>query len=208
MNTMHSRIFSSLFALSRLASAAAVLSAVACSAHADIPNITVTEPNVTFSAMELPDLPEVPEGIDPQEYLDDYLEENDLSGELTTRFDHPGDMDLPDFMKAELSVTAVRLRAQQGVDSLSFVKRIEVMLASDAPDAPPPLRLAQYERRGDVESSVPVINVDPDETANVLDHWKTGAAYYEILLEGDGMPLEEWSVEVTVEFSGSLDVSP
>lgn len=207
MNTMHSRIFSSFFALSRLASAAALLSAVACSAHADIPNITVTEPNVTFSAMELPDLPEVPEGIDPQEYLDDYLEENDLSGELTTRFDHPGDMDLPDFMKAELSVTAVRLRAQQGVDSLSFVKRIEVMLASEAPDAPPPLRLARYERKTTV-SSVPVIHVDPDETANVLDHWKTGAAYYEILLEGDGMPLEEWSVEVTVEFSGSLDVSP
>lgn len=167
---------------SRLAAAAAWLCAAACSAHVEVPNITLVEPNVAFSS--------------------DYM----FGGKLTSRFDHPDDITFPEYMSGAVNVTAARLSAQQGVDDLAFIRRLDVVLHVEPPGVLAPVRLARYERAA--EEPTVVLHFDPDSTANVLEHWRAGAAYYEILLEADSMPVGEWFAEVAVEFSGNMDVKP
>jgi hypothetical protein len=161
----------------------------ACSAHGSIPDITVTESDLEF------------QGI-PAE-----LSALDDSPTLTTRFEHPSDFDLPDFLNPELHVVNASMRAEDGVTDLSFVRSLKLVLGSDAPGAPPAVVMAEYQRRsGQTVGSV--LNIEADSDVDVLQHWETGEAYYELTLSGDGMPSRDWSVEVTVKFSGSIDVSP
>jgi hypothetical protein len=160
-----------------------------CSAHGSIPDITVTESDLQF------------QGI-PAE-----LSALDESPTLTTRFEHPADFDLPDFLNPELHVVRASMRAEDGISDLSFVRTLKLVLGSDGPNAPAPVVMAEYERRsGQVVGEV--LNIDADHDVDVIEHWQTGEAYYELTLSGDGMPSSDWSVQVTVKFSGSIDVSP
>lgn len=166
-----------------------LLGASACSAHGDIPNITVTESDLQFQG--------VPEA----------LSELDDTPTLTTRFEHPSDFDLPEFLNPELRVTRASMRAEGGVTDLSFVRSLRLMLGSDGPGAPPPVVMAEYQRLGGARVGN-VLEISPDRGVDVIQHWQTGEAYYELTLSGDGMPSRDWSVAVTVQFSGSIDVSP
>jgi hypothetical protein len=166
-----------------------LLGASACSAHGDIPNITVTESDLQFEG--------VPEALSA---LDD-------SPTLTTRFEHPSDFDLPDFLNPELRVERASMRVEDGVADLSFVRSLRLVLGSDGPDAPAPVVMADYQRLGGARVGQ-VIEITPENDVDVLEHWETGEAWYELTLSGDGMPSRDWSVAVTVQFSGSIDVSP
>jgi hypothetical protein len=166
-----------------------VLSASACSAHGSIPDITVTESDLQFQGV-------------PAE-----ISALDESPTLTTRFEHPGDLDLPDFLNPELHVVRASMRAEDGVSDLSFVRTLKLVLGSDAPNAPAPVTMADYERRPGQQVG-DVLHIDADRDVDVMQHWETGEAYYELTLSGDGMPSRDWSVQVTVQFSGTIDVSP
>jgi hypothetical protein len=167
----------------------ALLAASACSAHGDIPNITVTESDLQFQGV-----PEV-------------LSELDDSPTLTTRFEHPSDFDLPDFLNPELRVTYASMSVEEGVPDLSFVRSLRLVLGSDGPNAPPPVVMAEYQRLAGARVGE-TIEASPERGIDVIEHWETGEAYYELTLSGDGMPSRDWSVAVTVQFSGSIDVSP
>jgi hypothetical protein len=166
-----------------------LLATSACSAHGDIPNITVTESDLQFQG--------VPEA----------LSELDDSPTLTTRFEHPSDFDLPDFLNPELRVRSASMRVEDGVSDLSFVRSLRLVLGSDAPNAPAPVVMAEYQRLGGARVG-DVLEISPERDVDVLQHWETGEAYYELTLSGDGMPSRDWSVAVTVQFSGTIDVSP
>lgn len=166
-----------------------LLATSACSAHGDIPNITVTESDLQFQGV-----PEV-------------LSELDDTPTLTTRFEHPSDFDLPDFLNPELRVTRASMRVEDGVSDLSFVRSLRLVLGSDGPNAPTPVVMAEYQRLGGARVG-DELEITPERNIDVLQHWETGEAYYELTLSGDGMPSRDWTVAVTVQFSGSIDVSP
>lgn len=168
---------------------ASLLATSACSAHGDIPNITVTESDLQFQG-----IPEV-------------LSELDDTPTLTTRFEHPSDFDLPEFLNPELRVTRANMRVEDGVSDLSFVRNLRLVLGSDSPDAPPRVVMAEYQRLAGARVGT-TIEASPDRNVDVIQHWETGEAYYELTLSGDGMPSRDWTVAVTVQFSGSIDVSP
>lgn len=164
--------------------AAACAGSLACSAEGSIPDITVTESDLAFEAMPVAG----------------------LNATLTTRFDQPGELDLPEFMNPSLHVTGVTITAAEGVSDLSFLEGLTVTLDAESPDAPPPEEMASYER-GPGQTTTPVLRIAADETVDVVDHWRTGQAFYEIKLWGS-LPDRPWAIDVAVQFNGKIEIDP
>ena len=125
---------------------------------------------------------------------------------LTTSFDHPYEgFEIPENVRSELRPTGASLRAGAAVADLSFLSGFEVVIGSRDPSAPPPAVVFEYRRVG-ADAVGPLIEVVPVDRPNVLDYWKTGAAYYELTVIGE-LPEEKWSVDVSVQFSGQVQLS-
>ncbi len=175
------------FSLRHCAVLLAALSSAACSASADIPEVKVTQSDVSFDGV-----PRVP-GI------------TDVTTTLQTQFDHPKGLGLPDMLDPELYPLAAQVQAGDGMDSLAFIQEIKLTLASRAPGAPPPAVVASYQRTG---SAAPgkTIKLKTDTDSDVLSYWETKDAYYDLEVSGI-LPENNWAVDVIVSFSGSLSIS-
>ena len=171
-------------ALQHLLLVAACAGSLACSAEGSIPDITVTESDLEFEAMPIAG----------------------LNASLTTRFDQPGDLDLPEFMNPSVHVVGVTITAADGVSDLSFLEGLTVALDAESPDAPPREDMAAYERKPG-QASTSVLKVDADESINVVNHWRTGQAFYEVTLWGS-LPDRPWAIDVSVQFSGKIEIEP
>jgi hypothetical protein len=174
----------------RLAAAVCLLGlavGTGCSASADIPEVTVTRSDVEFLGVPL-----IP-GI------------TDVDQTVSSTFDHPSDVELPSELNPELHPLAASIQGRENMGDLSFLDKMEVTLSSRAPNAPEPILLASYERRGN-GSAGRVLELEIDSNTDVLSYWDTKQAYYDITLWGT-LPEEDWSVDVTFSFSGRLSVS-
>jgi hypothetical protein len=156
-----------------------------CSASADIPEVVVTRTDIEF--LGVPNIPGAPE-------------------EVSTRFEHPSDFEIPDDLNPKLRPIGASVTGRDNMDDLSFLRMLRITLSSEAPGAPPTRTLAYYERptSGRAGRTIKLqTNVDSD----VLSYWDTDQAYYEVTLAGT-MPTEDWSIDVTFSFDGSISVSP
>lgn len=158
----------------------------ACSAEAELPEVLVTQHDVAFEGV-----PFIP-GI------------TDVSHTVTTTFDHPSDLDLPEELNPELRALSTTVYARGDMQDLSFLEELTLILASRVPGAPEPIVLAAYQRSGSGDVGR-VLELETDGDSNVLDIWDTDDAYYELSLSGV-LPESAWSVDVTFAFSGRLSV--
>lgn len=170
-----------------LAGLASLGAGAGCSASADLPEVAVTRSDIAFEGM-----PEIPG-------------HSDTTQTLETSFDHPSDMELPKDLKPELRARSVTVTARGGMVDLSFLEGVEITLSSRAPGAPEPDVLAYYERprSGQVGR---VIEMQTNKDSDVIEYWDTKQAYYDVKVWGI-LPPEDWSVDVTFSFSGSISVS-
>jgi len=160
--------------------------ALGCSASAELPEVVVTKSDVGFVGV-----PHIP-GI------------TDTSQMVTTSFDHPKGLELPEFMNPELRPLSASLAGRGTMNDLSFLEGVTLTLSSRAPDAPPPLVVANYERQGTGVGRV--LELDTANDADVIEYWSTEDAYYDVRLWGI-MPEDDWAVDVIVSFAGELSVS-
>lgn len=158
-----------------------------CSASADIPEVVVTRSDVEFEGVPL-----VP-GI------------TDVSQTLNTSFDHPSDLELPDGLNPELRPRSVSISGRDDMNDLSFLEGLEITLSSRAPGAPEPVVLAYYERPASGRAGR-VVHLQTNKKSDVLSYWDTKQAYYDVEIWGI-LPPEDWAVDVTFAFSGSISVS-
>jgi hypothetical protein len=169
------------------ASAAVCFSAIAfgagCSAEAEIPEVTVTRSDVEFEGV-----PNVP-GV------------TDTTQEVNAEFDHPSDFELPEDFNPELKPLGAEIAARGDMRSLSFLEGLRVTLASRAPDAPPPLVIASYEKGSGTVGRIVELEITPE--SDVLSYWDTDQAYYDVTLWGV-LPEQDWSIDVSFSFSGRL----
>jgi hypothetical protein len=158
-----------------------------CSASADLPEVVVTRSDVAFEGVPL---------------IPGYT---DVSQMLTTSFDHPSDLELPEGLNPELRPLSASVAGNGDMQDLSFLEGLEVTLSSRAPSAPEPLVLAYYERptSGQVGR---VVNLLTNTKTDVLSYWDTKEAYYDVKIWGI-LPPEAWAIDVTFAFSGSISVS-
>jgi hypothetical protein len=159
-----------------------------CSATADIPEVVVTRTDVAF--MGVPVIP----GI------------TDVTQTVSTTFDHPSDFELPSDLNPELHPLSASVAGNGDLDDLSFLEGMKVTLSSRAEGAPPPRTLAYYERptNGDVGG---VVYLQTNVESDVLSYWDTKQAYYDVTLWGV-LPSEDWAIDVSFAFSGSISISP
>jgi hypothetical protein len=158
-----------------------------CSASADIPEVVVTRSDVGFEGV-----PVIP-GI------------TDVSQTVSTTFDHPSDFELPDSLNPELRPLSASVAGHGELADLSFLEGLQVTLSSRAPGAPEPRILAYYERPANGQAGR-VLKLQTNVESDVLSYWDTDQAYYDVTLWGI-MPSEDWAIDVTFAFSGSISVS-
>jgi hypothetical protein len=163
-----------------------LLGAVGCSARADIPEVVVTQSDVVFEGV--PRLA----GLVP-------------IGEISATFDHPDGFSFPEYFNPELYPVEMKVAGRGDMQDLSFIRRLELTLGSRSEDAPADLVVATYERTADGTVGRE-LDVDTDRQADVLEYWGIQSAYYNITLWGDDLPVDSWSVDVTVEFTGQLSI--
>jgi hypothetical protein len=166
--------------------ALSVLSSLGCSARADIPEVVLTQNDVTIDGV--PAIPGL--GAEPST--------------VTTSFNHPKGFELPDFFKSELYALSAKATGLDDTEDMSFVEGLTLTLASRAEGAPDPIVVASYERGQGL--SGPVLEMEIDSESNVLSYWETKSAYYDLTVWGM-MPEDAWALDVTVAFSGSISVS-
>lgn len=159
-----------------------------CSASADLPEVVVTRSDIEFYGV----------GVFPGI--------SDVSQSATTTFDHPSDFELPDGLNPELHPLAATLQANDSIDDLSFLEEFSITLASRAPDAPEPVRVAGYVRDDEARDAGRSIELVIEPDLDVLSYWDTNEAYYEVTLAGI-LPPDDWSIDVTFAFSGRLSMS-
>lgn len=162
------------------------MGAMGCSAKADIPEVVVTESDIAFDGVPL-----VP-GF------------TDQDATLETQFDHPDGVDLPTSLNPKLYTLSAKVIARGDMQDLSFLKTINLQIASRA-NNPPPAVVASYQRAasGTVGKE---IDLDIDSSADVLDYWNTKSAYYTVRISGL-LPQDSWAIDVTVSFAGQLSIS-
>jgi hypothetical protein len=165
----------------------AAFAGVGCSASANIPEVKVTQSDVTFDGV-----PRVP-GL------------TDVTTTLQTQFDHPKGLGLPDMLDPELYPLAAQVQARGTMENLAFIQEIKLTLASRAAGAPPPAVVANYRRTGNAASGK-LIKLQTDSDADVLSYWETKDAFYDLEVSGI-LPEDNWAVDVVFSFSGSLSIS-
>jgi len=159
-----------------------------CSASAEIPEVVVTRTDVEF--MGVPVIPGV----------------TDVTQTVSASFDHPSDFDLPTDLNPELRPLSASVSGNGDMHDLSFLVGLKVTLSSRAEGAPPPRTLAYYERPASGAVGA-VVNLQTNVESDVLSYWDTKQAYYDVTLWGI-LPSEDWAIDVTFAFSGSISVSP
>jgi hypothetical protein len=162
------------------------LCGIGCSARADIPEVEITQSDIEF-----PGVPHLP-GVDP-------------SQTVSTSFDHPNGMSLPDSLNPELHPLGASITATGTMQDLSFLESLTLTISSRAVNAPPPQVVARYERNGSAAIGN-VIQLETDSDTDVLDFWQTSGTFYDVTLSGS-LPAEDWAIDVTVAFSGAISVS-
>lgn len=162
------------------------LSGLGCSASADIPEVVVTQTDIAF--VGVPHIPgfEVP-------------------NKVTTSFDHPEGLSLPDSLNPQLHALSASITARGEMQDLSFLEGLTLTIASRAEGAPAPLVVASYERPGNPVPG-PMVRLETDGDANMLEYWSTKHAYYDVTLWGS-LPQEDWAIDVSVSFAGEISVS-
>lgn len=165
---------------------AVCMSAMGCSASADIPEVVVTESDIAFDGVPL-----IP-GVTDQETT------------LETSFDHPDGVDLPTSLNPKLHALSAKVTARGDMQDLSFLDTLSLQIASHT-NTPAPAIVASYQRKGSGTVGKE-IDMDIDSNADVLDYWNTKKAYYTVKLYGV-LPQDSWAIDVTVSFAGELSIS-
>jgi len=162
------------------------LSGLGCSASADIPEVVVTQTDITFVGV-----PHIP-GFD-------------APNTVSTSFDHPEGLSLPDSLNPQLHPLAGSITARGQMQDLSFLEGLTLTIASRADGAPAPQVVASYERPSTAVPG-PMVQLKTDGDANMLEYWSTKDAYYDVTLWGT-LPQEDWAIDVSVSFAGEISVS-
>lgn len=191
LNTLQRAMSKTMFLRPRCRAALALVSlalGAGCSASAEIPEVVVTRTDVEFLGV-----PVIP-GI------------TDVTQTVSASFDHPSDFELPSDLNPELRPLSARVAGTGDMQDLSFLEGLKVTLSSRAEGAPPPKTLAYYERPSSGQVGG-IVELQTNVESDVLSFWDTKQAYYDVTLWGV-LPSEDWAIDVTFAFSGSISVSP
>ena len=151
------------------------------SAEADVPDIEITEHDVSFV------------GIPHATAL------GDLSTE--TSFTESRPISLPKGIDSTVEAVKVELVAKTGISSFDFLSTLRVTMAPQD-GSTPAVELINYQKGGTtvVGSTLTIPAVNP---VNILDEWKTDSATFTVQISGT-LPAQDWTVDMHVHFAGQV----
>ncbi len=168
-----------------LAALSALLLAGACSVDAHLPQVEVTQHDVSF------------EGIP---FLDGQTEAA-LSHTFTQR---PPRLDIPKDLFSEVRALNVELTAKSGVPDLSFIRYLRVTVApvGVSGEAAAPIEVIDYTRPEGVTIGS-TLSLPCPKTPDVLEAWKADKVSFTVDLAGT-LPAARWSTDVKVRYAGKV----
>jgi hypothetical protein len=150
--------------------------------EADVPEVEVTQHDVTFQGVA------APAGVSP----------SDVS--LTQSFSQQHQrLELPAGLTTEVKAMGVTLSANTGIDNFDFLKNMRVTMSDGVH---PPVELIDYQQV-DGAPSTNVLTIESANPVNTLDEWKTDVATFTLEVAG-ALPSSDWSLDVSVRFAGKL----
>ncbi len=170
---------------SPLATLPALLLAGACSVDAHLPEVEVTQHDVSFQGVP---------------FLDGQTEAA-LSHTFTQK---PPRLDIPKDLFSEVRALNVELTAKSGVPDLSFIRylRVTVAPAGAASETAAPIEVIDYTRpEGATIGST--LSLPCPKTPDVLEAWKADKVSFTVDLVGT-LPAARWSTDVKVRYAGKV----
>jgi hypothetical protein len=191
-------------ALGWLALGAALLSGACVSAQADIPALELTRQNLTFPGVPA-ELDSVP--VDTRTSLARKAAEDDYHFPTVSFSYDRIPIPRPPGVSSDVVAKEVTITARDGIEDLSFVRRIRLRVTRLGEDREEPEVV--------IDTSSPGATTEPfgrSLTTPVLgaqrsiDPWQTESSVYELDLWGDveEAPALPWAIDVSVVFGGSV----
>lgn len=163
--------------------AGAGLSACTVSAEADIPDVEVTQHDLTFT------------GFPGAAAL------SEMSTELSFTQDRPA-LDLPKGLETTVKAVKVDLRARKGITSFDFLRTLRVTMAPSDGSAEA-VAIIDYQQPATGPATGDTLSIPSRNPVNLLDQWKSDQAVITVQLSG-ALPEQDWSLDLGVHFSGKI----
>jgi hypothetical protein len=180
---MFNRVFGSLVS--------AVLFASGCvSVQAEVPEVMVTQKDLGMEAVPVAGLP-------PQALVE-LMTERSVSLEPCS-FPH-GPIELPEGLNSNVRTVGVQLVTNRGIEDFSFIRKMDVTI-SDGKN--PPLKLASFDRDSGDTTETNTLTFRTLNATDTLSMWQTEAITFNVDLTGS-IPMQAWSMDVIVRFSGDF----
>jgi hypothetical protein len=172
--------------LSTIATLAAGAGGCMVSVDAQVPEVSITQKDLTFSGI-------------PAAAAGQVAQLGDVSMSRTFSQKH-SPLDLPAGLTPEVKALGVSIAAKQGITDFNFLHYLRVSMSEET-DPSHAIELINYQKTGDTG---PVLDMPSANPVNVLDQWKTDSAQFSLDVGGT-LPEQDWAVDITIRFSGKID---
>jgi hypothetical protein len=158
------------------------LGGCALSVDAEVPEVEITQRNLTFSGSLA--------GIAP----------GDLAMSRSFSQSH-SKLLFPAGFASEVRVLGVSLVAGAGIDDFSFVHLVRVSMSDDS-GVRPATQIVDYREAAEARRG-PILDVANAAPADVLDQLGTDSATFAVEVAG-ALPEQDWTIDVSVRLAASL----
>jgi hypothetical protein len=108
-------------------------------------------------------------------------------------------LDLPSGLTTEVNALGVTMTAKTGIESFDFLQNLRLTMNDGVHD---PVELINYQRDPNAPSTN-VLEMPSANPVNTLDEWKTDSATFTVTVAGQ-LPSQDWTVDLSVDFSGKI----
>jgi hypothetical protein len=158
------------------------LGGCAVSVDAEVPEVEITQRNLTFSGSL--------SGLVP----------GDVAMSRSFSQSH-SKLLFPAGFTPEVRVLGVMLVAGAGIDDFSFVRLVRVSMSDDS-GVRPATEIVNYREAADAQRG-PILDIANTAPADVLDQLKTDSATFVVEVAG-ALPEQDWTMDVSVRLAASL----
>lgn len=175
-NIVSGLVFSSLFSLMALTSGCAL------SIEAEVPEVEVTQKNVTF------------EGVPGGGALGELAMTRSFSQKHKA-------LEFPQGLDSEVRALDVTIKAKNGISDFKFLTFLRLSM-SDEKNPGSSAELINYQQNPAAPASATLTMISKNPV-NTLEHWKSEAAVFTMEIAGS-LPETDWSIDIAVRFAGSI----
>ena len=153
------------------------------SVEADLPQVEVTQRDLAF------------DGVPVTGLIGDVSMTRSFSQEHKT-------LEAPKGLDSEVKALSVTLTAKTGIQDFGFIHNLRITMSDDVHD---PIELLAYQQDPHAKPGN-VLSMASANPVDTLDQWKTNSATFTVEVAG-ALPANDWTVDLSIDFAGTVKYS-